>query len=71
MADAVLDASPQPDFGSISNKFGELGIQFGLCANLPAVTQGADLLRSMQQLTVAVESFEQRFARFEVRAAAQ
>jgi hypothetical protein len=57
----------QPDFGIISNGFVQLAEQFGHCANLPAVDQGAGLRALLVELREQSNLILQRLDRIDSR----
>lgn len=66
--DAVQVArGPLPDFARIASGFTDLGSQFELCGNLPAIDQGGQLLRAVQGLREVVNSIDRRLRSMELR----
>ncbi|KAI1746856.1 hypothetical protein F4782DRAFT_523099 [Xylaria castorea] len=58
---------PQPDFGAISAKFNDLGQQFSLCENIPAVVEGQEILAALNGITQRLDRIDARLNRIEGR----
>ncbi|KAI8955288.1 hypothetical protein F4801DRAFT_530270 [Xylaria longipes] len=57
----------QPDFARVQTKFEELGIQFGLCANLPAVQDGRGMMGILEEIREQGRQTAVRLASLETR----
>ncbi|KAI3333212.1 hypothetical protein F4824DRAFT_472602 [Ustulina deusta] len=62
---------PQPDFNAVRTKFEELGEQFALCMNLPAVDRGQQILDRLDRMMEEVRQVHIRLGTMETRSAAR
>lgn len=53
----------QPDFAVISHNLQSLSVEFGRCANLPAIDQGAHVLQALGELRDLVLSTREEVGR--------